>query len=125
MVLLFGIPDYGSTFNIFKTLKIIFYFSKFLLKFYFSGSPFEISFNGSLFEIPERPPCYVRQYSLEASLILVSLYEMCLGVFHYISLYVLILHSTLACHQVPFSLGVSQNKKTSALQSNNSNSHYI
>ena len=43
---------------------------------------------------------------------------MCLGVLHYISLYALILHSTLACHQVPFALGVSQNKRTSASQSN-------
>ena len=43
---------------------------------------------------------------------------MCLGVLHYISLYALILHSTLAHHQVLFSLGVSQNKRTSASQSN-------
>ena len=32
----------------------------------------------------------------------------------YISLYALILHSTIAHHWVPFSLGVSQNKRTSA-----------
>ena len=43
---------------------------------------------------------------------------MCLAVLHYISLYALILHSALACHLVPFSLGVSWNKRTSALQSN-------
>ena len=43
---------------------------------------------------------------------------MCLGVLHYISLYALSLHSTLAHHQVPFSLGVSQNKRTHASQSN-------
>ena len=43
---------------------------------------------------------------------------MCLGLLHYISLYALILHSTLAHHRVPFSLGVSQNKRTSALRSN-------
>ena len=43
---------------------------------------------------------------------------MCLGVLHYISLYALILHSTLAHHWVPFSLGVSQNKRTSVSQSN-------
>ena len=43
---------------------------------------------------------------------------MCLGVLHYISLYALISRSTLAHHWVPFSLGVSQNKRTSALQSN-------
>ena len=35
----------------------------------------------------------------------------------YISLYALILHSTFA-HQVPFSLGVSQNKRTSTSQIN-------
>ena len=51
-------------------------------------------------------------------LILISLYEMCLGILHYISLYALILHSTLAHHQVPFSSGVSQNKRISTLQSN-------
>ena len=44
--------------------------------------------------------------------------KMCLGVLHYISLYALSLHSTPACHQVPFSLGVSQNKRTCTLQSN-------
>ena len=43
---------------------------------------------------------------------------MCLEVLHYVSLYALILHSTLACHLVPSSLGVSQNKRTSTLQSN-------
>ena len=62
--------------------------------------------------------CYVRQYSLKACLILNSLYEICLGVLCYNSLYALILHSTLAHHWVPFSLGVSQNKRTSALQGN-------
>ena len=46
------------------------------------------------------------------------LYEMCLGVLHYISSYALILHSTLAHHWVPFSLGISQNKRTSASQIN-------
>ena len=49
---------------------------------------------------------------------LICLYVMCLGVVHYISLYALTLHSTLACHLVPFSLGVNWNKKTSTLQSN-------
>ena len=34
---------------------------------------------------------------------------------HYNSLYALILHSILAHHQVPFSSGVSQNKRTSTL----------
>ena len=37
---------------------------------------------------------------------------------HYNSLYALILHSTLAHHQVPFSLGVSWNKRTSISRSN-------
>ena len=37
---------------------------------------------------------------------------------HYNSLYALILHSKLARHQVPFSLGVGWNKTTSALHSN-------
>ena len=37
---------------------------------------------------------------------------------HYTSSYALILHSSFACLQVPFSLGVSQNKRTSALQIN-------
>ena len=63
--------------------------------------------------------CYVRQCSLYAYLLLISLYEMCLGELHYISLYALSLHSTLAHLWVPFSLGVSWNKRTSALQSNN------
>ena len=39
-------------------------------------------------------------------------------VLHYIPLYALILHSTLAHHWVPFSFGVSQNKRTSTSQSN-------
>ena len=43
---------------------------------------------------------------------------MCLGVLHYVSLYALILHSILAHHWVPFSLGIRWNKKTSASQSN-------
>ena len=42
----------------------------------------------------------------------------CLGVLHYNSLYALNLHSTFACHWVPFSLGVSWNKRTSNSQSN-------
>ena len=46
--------------------------------------------------------CYVRQWSLYAYLILSSLYEMCLGVLCYISLYTLSLHSTLAHLWVPF-----------------------
>ena len=58
--------------------------------------------NGSLFEIPDKPPCYVRKCSLFASLLLISLYEMCLGVLCYNSLYALSLHSTLACLWVPF-----------------------
>ena len=37
---------------------------------------------------------------------------------HYNSLYALILHSKPAHHWVPFSLGVSWNKRTSALHSN-------
>ena len=37
---------------------------------------------------------------------------------HYNSLYALILHSKLAHHQVPFYLGVSWNKTTSASHSN-------
>ena len=41
-----------------------------------------------------------------------------LGELCYNSLYALSLHSTLAHLQVPFSSGVSQNKRTSALQSN-------
>ena len=49
---------------------------------------------------------------------LISLYEMCLGVLHYVSLYALNLHSTFAHLWVLFSLGVSQNKRTSTLQSN-------
>ena len=44
-----------------------------------------------------------------------TLYEMCLGILHYNSLYALSLHSTLAHLWVPFSLGNSQNKRTSAL----------
>ena len=43
---------------------------------------------------------------------------MCLGVLHHISLYALILHSIFAHHWVASSLGVSQNKRTSTLQSN-------
>ena len=43
---------------------------------------------------------------------------MCLGILCYISLYALSLHSTLACHWIPFSLGVSWNKRTNTLQSN-------
>ena len=46
---------------------------------------------------------------------------LCLGVLHYNSLCALNLHSTFACHWVPFSLGVSQNKRTSAYQSNELN----
>ena len=46
--------------------------------------------------------CYVRQCSLFAYLLLISLYEMCLGGLHYNSLYALSLHSTLACLWVPF-----------------------
>ena len=40
--------------------------------------------------------------ALYAYLILISLYAMRLGVLHYISLYALSLHSTLAHLQVPF-----------------------
>ena len=36
------------------------------------------------FEILDEPPCYVRQCSVYAYLLLISLYEMCLGVLHYI-----------------------------------------
>ena len=40
-----------------------------------SGSLFTIpSVSGSLFEIPAKPPCYVRQCSLKANLLLISLY---------------------------------------------------
>ena len=74
--------------------------------------------NGSHFDIPDEPPCYVRQCSLYAYLLLISLYEMCLGVLCYISLYALSLHSTLTHLWVPLSLGVSQNKRTSTSQSN-------
>ena len=63
---------------------------------------FEIPSNGSLFEIPDDPLCYVSQCSLFAYLILSSLYEMCLGVLHYNSLYALSLHSTLAHLWIPF-----------------------
>ena len=59
--------------------------------------------------------CYVRQCSLFAYLILSSLYEMCLGVLHYISLYALSLHSTLCSSSGSFSLCVRQNKRTSTL----------
>ena len=62
----------------------------------------DICSNGSLFNIPDEPPCYVRQCSLFAYLILSSLYEMCLGGLCYISLYALSLHSTLAYLWVPF-----------------------
>ena len=47
-----------------------------------------------------------------------TLYEMCLGVLCYISLYALSLHSTLDHLWVPFSSGVSWNKRTSNMQSN-------
>ena len=63
---------------------------------------FDIPSNSFLFEIPDEPPCYVRQCSLFAYLLLSSLHEMCLGGLHYISLYALSLHSTLAHFQVPF-----------------------
>ena len=43
---------------------------------------------------------------------------MCLGELHYISLYALSLHSTLAHLQVPISSGVSWNKRTNTVQSN-------
>ena len=72
--------------------------------------------------------CYVIQSSLQAkfdALILISLYVLCLGVLHYDSLYALNLHSTFARHWVPFSLGVSQNKKLALLEVMNSNSSYI
>ena len=54
-------------------------------------------------------------------LILVSLYMLCLGVLHYNSLCALNLHSTFVHQWVPFSSGVSQNKRTSAYQNNELN----
>ena len=47
-----------------------------------------------------------------------SLYVLSLGVLQYNSLYALISHSIFAHHRVPFSSGVSQNKRTSDSQSN-------
>ena len=55
--------------------------------------------------------CYVRQCLPFAYLLLISLHEMCLGGLHYNSLYALSLHSALAHLQIPFSSGVSQNKR--------------
>ena len=79
-----------------------------------NGFLFDISSNGSLFEIPDEPPCYVRQCSLFAYLVLSSLYEMCLGVLCYISLYELSLQSSLCLSLGSFSLHVRQKKRTSA-----------
>ena len=79
----------------------------------YGGSPYDISLNGSLFEIPDKPSCYVRQCLLYAYFATLF-FEMCLGVLHYNSLYALSLHSTLAHLWVPFSLGVSWNKRTIA-----------
>ena len=71
--------------------------------FFHDGSPFDVSQLMVLFfEILNEPPCYVRQCSLFAYLILSSLHEMCLWVLHYISLYALSLHSTFAHLRVPF-----------------------
>ena len=69
--------------------------------------------------------CYVRQCSLCACLILYSLYEMCLGVLCYISLYALSLHSTLAHLQVPFLCVLGRIRELALHDVINSNFHYI
>ena len=80
----------------------------------------DIPFNGSLFDIPDEPSCYVRQFSLYAYLILISLYEMCLRQLHYITLYALSLHSTFAHLWVL--AGIRQLALCKVI---NSNFHYI
>ena len=89
-----------------------------------NGSLSDFPLNGSLFDIPDEPPCYVRQCSLYAYLILIFICNVSKGL-HYISLYALSLHSTFTHLRVPFTLGVSQNKRTRTLQGKNSNFHYI
>ena len=69
--------------------------------------------------------CYVRQCSLYTYLILNSLYEMCLGVLHYISLYALSLHSTLAHLQVSFLCMLGGIRELALCDVINSNYHYI
>ena len=69
--------------------------------------------------------CYVRQCSLFAYLILSSLYEMCLGVLHSISLYALSLHSTLAHLWVPFLCMLGGIRELALQNIINSNCYYI
>ena len=69
--------------------------------------------------------CYVRQCSLFAYLILNSLYEMCLGLLHYISLYALSLHSTLAHLWVPFLHVLGRIRELALCNVINSNCYYI
>ena len=83
-------------------MNIIFHLSITWFYFLWWFSLWYPTINGSFFDIPDEPLCYVRQCSLFDNLILNSLYEMCLGVLHYISLYALSLQSTLAHLQVPF-----------------------
>ena len=117
---LFDILNDRSTYNILK--KNVLYALNFLQKFWYRGFPLlKFPLSGSLFEILDEPLCYVIQCSPYAkfdALMLTSLYEMCIGVLHYIYLYTLNLHSTFAHLWVPFSLGVSWNKRMSASQSN-------
>ena len=87
---------------------------------------FEILANGSLFEnIPDEPPWYVRQCSLFDNLILNTLYEMCLGVLPYISLYALSLHSILAHLWVPFLHMLGEIRELTLCDVINSNFYYI
>ena len=69
--------------------------------------------------------CYVRQCSLFVYLMLSSLYEMCLRVLHYISLYALSLHSTLACLWVPFLHVLGRIRELALHDVINSNCYYI
>ena len=69
--------------------------------------------------------CYVMQCSSFAYLILNSLYEMCLGVLHCISLYALSLHSTIGCLQVPFLCVLSKIKELVLHDVIHSNCYYI
>ena len=65
------------------------------------------------FHHPRQAPMLCKAVLASSILGTLFLYETCLGVLHYISLYALSLHSTLSHHWVPFSSGVSQNKRTS------------
>ena len=100
-------------------------FKHYLTLIIYGGSPYDISLNGSLLDIPDEPPCYVRQCSLYAYLILYSLYEICLGVLHYISLYALSLHSTLPHLRVPFLHMLGGIRELVLCYVINSNYHYI